>query len=69
VLRFILQLYSKEMFIYQQIDEANLNKKEDYIDSLGPYAALLQYVLEFGQSNRNQNKEKNIKAYRGTYLN
>jgi hypothetical protein len=46
-----------------------LNKKEDYIDTLGPYAALLQYVLEFGQSNRNQNKEKNIKAYRGAFLN
>ena len=44
-------------------------KKEDYIDNLGPYSALLQYVLEFGQSNRNENKEKNFKAYRGAYLN
>ena len=45
VTKFLLYLHTMETFIYRDLKNASLNRDDEKISSLGPYAMCLSYIL------------------------
>ena len=63
-----------ETFLYKELKRSSLEKDETRIATLGPYAAVLSFILVSAHSTRlkadsfNRIIYKNIKVYRGMYI-
>ena len=60
-----------ETFLYKELKRSSLEKDETRIETLGPYAAALSFILANAHQTRasasvsNWKKYENIKVYRG----
>ena len=45
VTKTILYIHTMESFIYPELKKASLNKDESRIPTLGPYAAVLSFII------------------------
>ena len=45
VTKFLLYLHTMETFIYKELKNASINQDDERIETLGPYAMCLSYIL------------------------
>lgn len=64
----LLYIYSMESFVFSVINKASRNKDVDKIESFGPFASALSYIIYSGNI-KNAKLSNEFRLYRGLKMN
>ena len=67
ITKHLLYIYSMQSFIYEHLNKACREKKEESLKLFGPYAAALSYIIHYANLRR-KDKLSSCKLYRGLSL-